>query len=231
VLAHLRFAERANSLAGLAPEPLFAEIWKANLWGAETSRSGVGSEQEETATLRAELPGLLETFQVKTLLDLPCGDFRWMSQTNCHVDRYIGADIVDEIVTRNAGLFATLDGRTNFQKLDLLSDTLPAADAILCRDCFVHLSFANIGRAFANLRASNLCWLIATTFTDLQENHDAMDGDWRPLNMEAPPFGLPPAFAILNECCKEAGGAYADKSLGIWRIADVPAFLSGAHAS
>jgi hypothetical protein len=229
-LAHIRFAERAIDFAGLAPEPLFTKIWKSNLWGAETSRSGLGSEDEETARLRADLPLLFQALQVRTLLDLPCGDFRWMSRTNCYLDRYIGADIVEEIVTRNIGLFATLDGRTEFRKLDLLSDTLPAADAILCRDCFVHLSYANIGKALANLSASNLRWLIATTFTDLQENHDAIDGDWRPLNMEAPPFGLPPAFAILNEGCKEAGGGYADKSLGFWRIADLPTFPSGTHA-
>jgi len=154
-----------------------------------------------------------------------------MNRTNCHLDRYIGADIVGEIVTRNASLFATLDGRIGFRKLDLLSDTLPAADAILCRDCFVHFSYANIGKALANLRASNLHWLIATTFTDLHENHDAIDGDWRPLNMEAPRFGLPPAFAILNEGCKEADGAYADKSLGVWQVGDLPSFLSGIHAN
>lgn len=225
VLAHLRFAARATDFVGLAPEALFTEIWKSNLWGAETSRSGLGSEEGETANLHAGLPALLERLQVKTLLDLPCGDFHWMSRTNCHLDWYIGADIVGEMVTRNASLFATRDGRIGFRRLDLLSDTLPAADAILCRDCFVHLSYANIAKALTNLRASNLHWLIATTFTDLYENHDAIDGDWRPLNMEAAPFRLPPAFAILNEGCKEAGGAYADKSLGVWRIDDLPAFL------
>jgi hypothetical protein len=231
VLAHLRFAERATDFAGLAPQVLFTKIWKSNLWGAETSRSGLGSEDGETASLRADLPGLLETLQVRTLLDLPCGDFRWMSRTNCHLDRYIGADIVEEIVTRNASLFGTLDGRISFRKLDLLSDTLTEADAILCRDCFVHLSYSNIGKALANLRASNLHWLLATTFTDLHENHDAMDGDWRPLNMEAPPFRLPPALAILNEGCREADGVYTDKSLGVWRVADLPGSLYGIHAS
>ena len=232
-LAHLRFAARATDFAGLAPEALFTEICKSNLWGAETSRSGLGSEDEQTANLRADLPSLLETLQVKTLLDLPCGDFSWMSRTNCHLDRYIGADIVDEIVARNASSFATLDGRIDFRKLDLLSDTLPASDAILCRDCLVHLSYENIGKALTNLRASKLHWLIATTFTDLHENHDAIDGDWRSLNMEAPPFRFPPTFAILNEGCTEASGAYADKSLGAWRVDDLPAFPSpnSTHAS
>ncbi len=221
-LAHLRFMERASDFAGLAPEAIFTKIWESNLWGAETSRSGLGSEDEETAGLRTGLPALLKRLHARTLLDLPCGDFGWMSRTQCDLDRYIGADIVNEIVRRNAALFATRDGRISFRRLDLLGDALPAADAILCRDCFVHLSFANIRRALANLRASNIHWLIATTFPDHTDNQDALDGDWRLLNMEAAPFGLPPAFALLNERCREAGGAYADKSLGVWRIADIP---------
>ena len=61
-------------------------------------------------------------------------------------------------------------------------------------------------------------------FTEHHENQDAMDGDWRLLNMEAAPFGWPPALVILNEGCSEGGGAYADKSLGVWRISDLPAF-------
>src|SRR5262249_24456782 len=155
------------------------------------------------ASLRTGLPALLQRLQVTTLLDLPCGDFGWMSRTHCDLDRYIGADIVNEIVARNAALFATRDGRVSFRRLDLLSDTLPAADAILCRDCFVHLSFADILRALANLRASNIHWLIATTIPDHTDNQDAVDGDWRLLNMEAAPFSLPPAFAVLNEGCRE----------------------------
>jgi hypothetical protein len=47
-------------MTGLAPEPLFTEMWKSNLWGAETSRSGLGSEDTETARVRVGLPVLLE---------------------------------------------------------------------------------------------------------------------------------------------------------------------------
>lgn len=222
VLAHERFKNRAADYAGLAPEPLFTKIWQTNLWGAETSRSGLGSEDKATQHLRAELPALLQRLGVRSLLDLPCGDFQWMSRTSLKLDRYIGADIVTALVSRNTAAFATSDGRISFQKLDLLSDPLPQADAVLCRDCLVHLSHANIGRAFSNLRASGSRWLLATTFPEHDQNHDAADGDWRLLNLEKPPFNLPPPVAILNERCEEAGGGYDDKSLGAWRISDLP---------
>ena len=77
-------------------------------------------------------------------------------------------------------------------------------------------------RAFANLKASGSGFLIATTFTEHDDNRDIVDGDWRLLNLQAEPFNLPRPVALLNEGCREAGGTYDDKSLGVWRIAELP---------
>ena len=40
--------------------------------------------------------------------------------------------------------------------------------------------------------------------------------DMQALNLAAPPI------AILIEGCEEEGGAYADKALGAWPVADIP---------
>ena len=64
--------------------------------------------------------------------------------------------------------------------------------------------------------------LLTTTFAGPRENVDITDGDWRPLNLEKAPFHLPPPLATINEECTEEGGAYADKSIGVWRIDDLP---------
>jgi hypothetical protein len=221
VLAHERFVQRAEEFAGLDREALFTEIWRSNLWGADTSRSGLGSEDRATKPLRNELPILLERLGVRTLLDIPCGDFGWMSRTPVKLDWYLGADIVTELVSFNQSSFGSADGRVRFEKLDLLIDALPRADAVLCRDCFVHLSYSNIAAAFANLRSSRSRLIIATTFPDCVQNEDAADGDWRLLNLEKPPFCLPNPIAMLNEKCEEAGGGYSDKSLGVWKIEDL----------
>lgn len=220
-LAHQRFLAREGELRGLSQRELFTEIWQSNLWGAEESRSGLGSEEQATATLAAELPSLLTRLGVRTLLDIPCGDFGWLGRMGLDLEACIGADIVSEIVDLNAARFATADGRVSFRQLDLLTDALPAMDAVLCRDCLVHLSFANIERAFANLAASGSGLLIATTFTDHHDNRDIVDGDWRLLNLQAAPFNLPPPAEVLNEGCREADGTYDDKSLGVWRMSDL----------
>jgi hypothetical protein len=221
VLAHERFRQRAHEFVGLGREAIFTEIWRSNLWGADTSRSGLGSEDRATQPLREEFPILLEKLGVRTLLDIPCGDFGWMSRTPLKLEWYLGADIVQELVVANQTSFGGMDGRVRFQKLDLISDALPCADAVLCRDCLVHFSYSNIAAAFANLRSSGSRLFLATTFPDHTENHDATDGDWRLINLEKPPFCLPRPIALLNEGCREAGGGYSDKSLGVWRIEDL----------
>jgi len=216
--AQRRFAEEAPALLRLDLAARFARIRAIDLWGGPESVSGVGSGLDPTARLRAELPPLLTSLGVRTLLDAPCGDFHWMRHTDLAGIRYIGGDIVPEIVARNTALYATPDGMRSFVELDLTRGPLPAADAVLCRDCLVHLSLANIERALAAIEASGARWLLTTTFTAVERNVDIADGDWRPLNLERPPFDFGAPEAAIVEGCDEEGGAYADKTLAVWRV-------------
>jgi hypothetical protein len=100
------FRERAAELCGLPLHELFARIYRTNLWGSTGSVSGVGSALDATATLRTEIPRLLDELAARSVLDIACGDFGWLSQTRLGACRYIGADIVDELVERNTRLYA-----------------------------------------------------------------------------------------------------------------------------
>ncbi len=217
VLAHQRFAADRAAFAGLSLRDRFQRIHDTNLWGAAESVSGLGSETDATAVLRAELPDLLRRLGVGTLLDAPCGDGGWIASADLGV-RVFGVDVVP-------GLIAALQRRGDIDRdyllADITRDPLPAADAILCRDCLVHFSFANIARAVENFRRSGATWLIATTFPDWQTNTDCEDGDWRALNFVRAPFGWGAPAELLNENCMEAGGGWRDKSLGVWRLSDI----------
>lgn len=227
--AQKHFRERRSELAALPLDERFGRIYETNLWGSPDSRSGLGSGTEATAGLRASLPGLLAATGARTLLDVPCGDFSWLSTLPLDLD-YIGVDIVDLLVTRNEATYGGPDTRRRFLRRDLTSDPLPRADLVLCRDCLVHLSFANVFAAFANLRRSGSTWLLTTTFLEHEVNGDIEDGDWRMLNLQHPPFNLPSPADVLVEGCIEGDGAYADKALGLWRIDDLPASVdAGLH--
>jgi hypothetical protein len=219
VLARQRFLKDQESFAGLNLAQRFQRIHDTGLWGAAASTSGLGSEMEATAVLRNELPRLLKKLGVASLLDAPCGDAGWINHAGLGV-RYVGVDIVPSLIERLQARAAAGEISGEYRLADITRDSLPRCDAVLCRDCLVHLSFANIERAVANFRASGAAWLIATTFPEWQTNGDCEDGDWRALNFERQPFQWAPPVELLNENCTEAGGGWRDKSLGVWRLAD-----------
>jgi hypothetical protein len=218
VLAHQRFVADKESFAGLDLQQRFRRIHDTNLWGAPASASGLGSRLDATAVLRTELPRLSQQLGVTSLLDAPCGDAGWISQADLGV-RYVGVDIVPSLIEGLQGRAAAGAIKGQYHLADITADLLPRCDAILCRDCLVHLSFANIARAVENFRNSGAVWLIATTFPEWQSNADCEDGDWRALNFERSPFNWGPPLELLNENCQEAGGGWRDKSLGVWRLA------------
>jgi hypothetical protein len=220
VLAHQRFVADRKSFAGLDLAQRFQRIHDTNLWGAPESISGLGSEPDATATLVAGLPRLFKQLGVTSLLDAPCGDGGWINRADLGV-RYIGIDIVPALIEGLQNRAAAGETRGEYHLADITRDALPSCDAILCRDCLVHLSFANIERTVANFRASGATWLITTTFPQWQTNGDCDDGDWRALNFERAPFDWGRPVALLNENCQEAGGGWRDKSLGVWRMAEL----------
>jgi SAM-dependent methyltransferase len=220
VLAHQRFVADRESFTDLSLAERFRRIHDTNLWGATASISGLGSEFDATAVLRAELPRLLSKLAITSLLDAPCGEARWINHADLGV-RTVGVDIVPALIEPLQAVAAAGDIGGEYHLADITRDPLPGCDAILSRDCLVHLSFANIERAIANFKASGATWLIATTFPEWQINADCDDGDWRALNFERAPFDWGPPVELLNENCQEAGGGWRDKSLGVWRIAEL----------
>lgn len=202
--------------AGDDLEDVFTTIFHRNLWMDAESASGQGSNLAETAVLREELPGLIARTGARTMLDAPCGDFNWMKETDLPVEHYLGADIVDELVARNQRLYA--NERRAFLKLDITRDLPPRVDLILCRDALVHLSFEDGRAALRNFKASGSKYLLTTTFTARGENQDIRTGDWRPLNLQLPPFSFPEPLEVLNERCTIENGSWRDKSLALWPL-------------
>ena len=211
---------RSRGESGPVPGPLraFREAYHSNLWGGR-SRSGPGSTADQTAAVAAALPPLCDRLGVARLLDVPCGDFSWMARVELPGVEYVGGDIVPEIVETNRRHHSR-PGRA-FRELDLTRSELPAADLLLCRDCLVHLSHADVDAALANISGSDIRWLLTTTFPAESENVDIVTGDWRPIDLTKPPFDLPPPIELLNEGCTEQDGAFTDKSLGLWAVSSI----------
>lgn len=196
----------------------FLKIFRENKWGDKHSVSGTGSNSEQSKVIVQALPALFSSLGVRTFLDLPCGDFYWMKDVDLTGIHYTGGDLVPELVKQNQEKFGS--DHIQFSRINLLVDRLPQVDLILCRDCLVHLSFAEGLRALRNIGASESTYLLTTTFPSHPDNRDILTGGWRTLNLQAPPFSLPPPLQLINEGCMEAPDV-ADKSLGLWKIEDI----------
>ncbi len=93
-------------LRSASNEAIFTRIYSINKWGDANTRSGKGSSLTRTLNLRRKLPYLIKAFNINSLLDIPCGDFYWMEETNLNLDFYIGADIVDSLIDQNNARFS-----------------------------------------------------------------------------------------------------------------------------
>ncbi len=201
-------------------EKIYEKIYFANNWLSDESASGRGSTLEHTRKIRQALPKIFTRFNIHTVVDIPCGDFYWMSAVDLHDVDYLGYDIVAELIRTNQELYST--GNISFAQLNILKNLPKTADLVLNRDCLVHFSNTDIFQALANIKKSKSRYLLTTTFTERTENSDVTTGrQWRPLNLEAPPFNFPPPLLIVNEASTETSGRYQDKSLGMWKISDL----------
>ncbi|MGV8018255.1 MAG: class I SAM-dependent methyltransferase [Ignavibacteria bacterium] len=205
------------------PKHVFNKIFSTNKWGSPESVSGIGSTLEQTAVIRNEIPSLLKEFGVKVFLDLPCGDFNWMKEVELDVHKYIGADIIENIIADDNAKYG--NDKFDFRVINLIDDSLPDADMILCRDCLVHLNYTQLQKVLDNLHSSRIEYLLTTTFPDRDKNNNIVTGDWRPINLFLAPFNFPEPLKLINENCTEENGAFSDKSLALWRIKDLPATL------
>jgi hypothetical protein len=189
---------------------VFERIYDRNLWGDPESVSGGGSGTTATDAIRRELPVVFERYGIHTLLDAPCGDFHWMKHVVGTLDRYVGVDIVPDLIERNLRLYGS--DRIHFACADIVADRLPEADAVLCRDCFIHLPTPLIRSALANFRASGIRYLLLTNDRDVETYHDIPIGSFRRVNFTRPPFSFPLPLWVVHE------SANGDRQLCLWEL-------------
>jgi hypothetical protein len=195
---------------------IFTSKYVRNGWGSIESKSGYGSELKQTEKLLKDLPLLFKKYDIKVILDIPCGDFNWMKHIDYDFESYVGADIVDELIKSNTRNFNQYG---SFRVLNIIKDDLPKVDLIFCRDCLVHFSYEDIFAALENIRKSGAKYLLTTTYPE-HKNRNILTGDWRQLNLMDEPFNLPLPIELLNEGSREPG-AKGDKSLGLWTIKSI----------
>lgn len=195
----------------------FRKAYIRQAWGSTESGSGVGSELASTGELREYLPELLRRLNVKTLLDAPCGDWNWMSKIDLSGIVYTGTDIVTEVIERNRECYERPG--VHFMVADLTQDNLPQVELILCRDCWVHLSFADISATLENFKRTHAKWLLISNTPSQKVNLNKLSGAaWRHLNLQMPPFNFPPPIEARKDHLPSV-----PFYITLWSLAEIPA--------
>ena len=204
---------------------VFSGIYENYGFGSTESRSGPGSTLEETRLLREEIKKLIAEKGIKSVVDIPCGDFHWMKEIVFNFDYYTGGDIVEKIIDSNNKKYKSQ--KTNFTKINIISDNLPRVDLMICRDCLFHFSYNDIFMFFNNFISSNIKFLLVTSHqneTNKFLNKDIMTGDFRKIDLFSEPFNFSKTF-IFSIQDKDKIEISNYKHLYLFSHKDIKSFL------
>jgi hypothetical protein len=215
--------ERILRKKNLKEDVVFELIYINNEWNNKESVSGIGSMEKHTKIIVDKLPELCKKYNVKTILDAPCGDFNWMKRVKFSSElKYIGGDIVEKLIEANNRNYESDDRK--FVQLNILKDDLIKCDLIFVRDCLVHFSYKDINSFLSNLMRSEIEYLLTTSFPKTKNNYDITTGNWRALNLQNKPLSFPRPLDFIHEKTEENKFQYYDKSLYLYKVSELKMF-------
>ena len=162
--------------------------------------SGSGSLPENTEIYRAFVERFLRTHDIKTVLDLGCGD--WQSTRLMDWDGldYTGIDIVPSVIEASKERYE--NEHIHFVCADVIEYDLPAADVIIIKDVLQHWPNDVVAGFLRKLEKYRYVLITNTVESQVltpagmepipeEINHDIELGESRSLNITKPPFNTP----------------------------------------
>ena len=134
--------ESGDTDVSMSTKEVMGAIYKKKSWGGRKHDfySGLGSHLPKiTDPYVRKIEEFLVSFDPKlSVCDLGCGDFNVGNRLVDSSGKYVGVDIVPELISRNKDRFT--DSKLTFQCLNIVEDELPIGDCILVRQVLQHLS-------------------------------------------------------------------------------------------
>jgi SAM-dependent methyltransferase len=196
---HVLVRRQRRVFRGLSVEETFERVYAEGRWGpADAFDSGDGSSRTElTDPYVALVRDTIADLGVRSVADLGCGDFRVGRRLLEPGTEYVGVDVVESLIERNARQYG--DEHVAFRHLNLVVDELPDAELALLRQVLQHLSNDEILAVLENTRKYR--YLLVTEHVPTEDpiaaNVDKSHGpDVRLLDrsgvfLDQPPFSLP----------------------------------------
>jgi SAM-dependent methyltransferase len=161
----------------------FSDIYRNNVWGRG---SGAGSMPEYAQPYVVMLQRFLHDYEIKSVVDLGCGDWQFSRLIDWTDVNYLGLDVVDTVIDANTELFAT--DSIGFQ-IATTGEPLPPADLVVCKDVLQHLPVAVVADHLVEFRHRYKHVLITNdVYPDSATNAEISPGSGRAIRPDFQPF-------------------------------------------
>ena len=180
--------------SSLTDEQMYARMkngWRGGL--EDGTVCGGGSTMEATAAARVWLADWSRHACIDSVCDAGAGDLHWQGAIKWAV-KYTPFDLIPR--------------RPEVMRLDICKETLPKADAILCRHVLNHLDSIRVAMAVERFRESGARYLIATQFDY------TVPGDTR----EFCRLDLRPLLGAYIEAIEDGGPPDSNCKLAVWEL-------------
>lgn len=132
----------------------FRNIYSDKLWGGsedEKFNSGAGSEDSISIRFIEFTTKYITDNNIKTIVDLGCGDFRVGSKiVSPTIEKYIGIDVVEELINHHQNAYGS--EIISFNCLNIINDELPDAELCIIRQVLQHLSNHQVAEILVKVR-------------------------------------------------------------------------------
>lgn len=181
-------------------------IYKNKLWGGGSHDFYSGAGSHSPKIVQPYIACLIEFFgsldEKITICDLGCGDFNVGNQLVEHSQKYIGVDIVDDLIQRNKELFHK--DNLEFHCINIVNENLPEAECVLVRQVLQHLTNDEVAKVLGKLK--NYKYVIITEhvpFGKFTPNKDKKTGPGTRLSMNSGIDIAQPPFSFDSKIEKE----------------------------
>ena len=174
---------------------VFSKIYKEDLWQGS---SGGGSKLENVEEYVDVLQKYIDKPEVKTVLDLGCGDWQFSKFLDLSSVSYLGVDVVESVIESNSTSYSA--SNIKFISRDITTYEVPKADLIICKDVLQHLCNKDVITILVKIITSSKFSLITNDFKpENTENKDIDNGDYRCLDLTLSPFYLDVVTILESE--------------------------------
>lgn len=167
-------------------EDIFTEIYKKNKW---RFGSGAGSLKRVCTDYVKYLNKFIESHDIKSVLDVGCGDWQFSEDINWKDAEYLGIDVVEYLMSDVAKKYGT--DKIKFHFGDIHSIEFDHYDIILIKEVMIHLPNEEIVKMLQKVSGKCKYLIITNPVSNSPNcNIDIRTGSFRPVDVTEKPFNL-----------------------------------------